>query len=289
LPLIKSLRFFILAALLFFINQTDSPAQNWATPEVTLDSFTVRASRLLSGRVDTADLMLAARAAVEGDSIKHNWLLHFSPVELRSEESYRSFPGIRFFRFFTPNFVTPPGHCVAIDREGKKAYLIYQSGAADDLGDLALNLGVQIGSDTAALDYFMDILQIRGQIPAIALDTVAEIRQYARYRERVSELKLSELPPVRRLYRHLWKDKSFAVFRTGALSDEKEEFCREVEKDWGGMIVPPAVNFNKGQFHVSLYLTRLRNLYEIFKISGFVSPEGQVSYTVIKLNQQPDR
>lgn len=285
MPLNKSLRLFTLAVLLVLLSRSESPAQNWTAPEVILDSFTVKASRLLSGRVDSVDLMLAARAVVEGDSAKHNWLLHFAPIELRSEESYRSFPGIRFFRFFTPNFVTPPGHCVAIDREGRKAYLIYQSGARDDLGDLVLSLGVQIGSDSAALGYFMDVLQIRGFIPAIALDTVAEIRQYARYRERVSELKPSELPPVRRLYRHIGNDKSFAAFKTGELSEEKDALCRAVEKEWGFMIVPPAVNFNKGQFHVSLYLTRLRNLYEIFRISGFISPEGQVSYTVNKLKK----
>ncbi len=284
MPLNKPLRLFALPVLLIFLSRLESRAQSWTAPEVTLDSFTVKASRFLSGRVDTADLMLAARAVVQGDSAKHNWLLHFAPIELRSEESYRSFPGIRFFRFFTPNFVTPPGHSVAIDKEGGKAYLIYQSGAPDDLGDLVVNLGVSIGSESAALDYFCDVLQTRGQIPAIALDTVAEIRQYARYRERVSELKLSELPPVRRLYRHLWNDKSFAVFKTGELSEEKDALCREVEKEWGHTIVPPSVSFRKEQFHVSLYLARLRNLYKIFKISGFISPEGQVSYTVIKLN-----
>lgn len=247
---------------------------------VTVDSFTVVASRFLAGKVDSADLFLAARAVVKGDSAKHGWLRHFSPIELKSEETYDFFPGLRLYRFFTPNYKIPPGHAVAIDRERQKSYLLYQSGAPDDLGEMVLNRGVKIPSDTAALEYFLQVLQIRGYLPAIILDTIAEIRQFCRYRERAAGLKLSQLPPVERLYRHLWEDKNFAPFKKGRLSEERDSVCRRLEASLAGTVCRPFAYFQKEQYFIEVFLVRTRKLFEVYKFSAFVSPEGQVSYTV---------
>lgn len=250
---------------------------------VTLDSVTVRASRFLAGKVDSADLLLAAQAVVFGDSAKHHWLLHFSPIELRSEEKYGFFPNVRFFRFFTPDYKIVPGHAVAVDRRKGKAYLVYQSGAPDDLGNLILDEGVKLDSETVALEYFLEVLQIRGYQPSIVLDTIAELRQFLRYREKAADLKLANLPPVKRLYRHLWEDKDFAPFKRGGLSAERDSACQALETARAGELAPPFAYFQKGQFFIQLYLARTRKIFEILKFSGFVSPEGLVSYTVKKL------
>ena len=250
---------------------------------VTLDSVTVRASRFLAGKVDSTDLLLAARAVVSGDSAKHRWLAHFSPIELRSEERYGFFPNVRFFRFFTPDYKIVPGHCVAIDREKGKAYLIYQSGAPDDLGDMVLDEGIKLDSETTALEYFLEVLQIRGYQPSIILDTIGELRQFLRYRERAADLKLANLPPVMRLYRHLWQDQNFEPFKKGNLSAERDSACRALEAAWAGELAQPFAYFQKGQFFIQLYLARTRKIFEILKFSGYVSPEGLVSYTVKKL------
>lgn len=258
-------------------------AQKAETLSVTVDTLTIKALPFVVGKVDSTDLLLTAKAVIEGDSAKHAWLLHFSPVELRAEERYGFFPNLRFFRFFTPDYKVVPGHAVAIDRQKGKAYLLYQSGAADDLGDLILDRGIKIDSEAVALEYFLEVLQIRGYLPALVLDTIAEIRQFLHYRERSADLKLSELPPVQRIYRHLWKDKNFATFRAGNLSAEWDSLCRNLEKAWGGELAVPFAYFQKGQFFIQLYLARTRKIFEIYKFSAFVSPEGLVSYTVKKL------
>ena len=258
-------------------------AQPAETLSVTVDTLTVKAQPFLAGKVDSADLFLVAKAVIEGDSAKHAWLLHFSPIELRAEERYGFFPNLRFFRFFTPDYKVVPGHTVAIDREKGKAYLLYQSGAADDLGDLILDKGIKIDSEAVALEYFLEVLQIRGYQPALILDTIAEIRQFLHYRERSADLKLSELPPVLRLYRHLWEDKRFASFRKGNLPPERDSTCQVLETAWAGKIAAPFAYFQKGQFFIQLYLARTSKIFEILKFSAFVSPEGQVGYSVKKL------
>lgn len=277
----RNLLFF--AALLSALPGGRLFAQPAETLSVTVDTFTVKALPFLAGKVDSADLLLAARAVMEGDSAKHAWLLHFSPIELRAEERYGFFPNIRFFRFFTPDYKVVPGHAVAIDRQKGRAYLLYQSGAADDLGDLVLDRGIKLDSEAVALEYFMEVLQIRGYQPALVLDTITEIREFLHYRERSADLKLSELPPVQRIYRHLWKNKNFLPFKKGNLSAERDSLCRNLEKAWGGELATPFAYFQKGQFFIQLYLARTRKIFEIYKFSAFVSPEGLVSYTVKKL------
>lgn len=219
---------------------------------VTVDGFTVKASPYLGGKVDSLDLLLAARAVVGGDSLKHGWLLHFTPIELRTEERYGFFPKMHFFRFFPPHYKIPPGHMLALDRERGKAYLLYQNAAADDLGDMVLGQGLKISSDSAALEYFLEVIQMRGYLPVLVLDTIAEIRQFARYRERSAGLSASELPPVMRLYRHLWKDKNFAAFKKGNLPEERDSLCRVLESRGAEAVQPPAVAFNKGQYLCTL-------------------------------------
>ncbi len=258
-------------------------AQQAETLSVIVDTLTVKALPVLAGKADSTDLLLTAQAVMEGDSAKHAWLLHFSPIELRAEERYNFFPNIHFFRFFTPDYKVVPGHAVAIDREKGKAYLLYQSGAADDLGDLVLDREIRIDSESVALEYFMEVLQIRGYQPALVFDTIAEIRRFLHYRERSAGLKLSELPPLQRIYRSLWKDKNFLPFKKGNLSAERDSLCRNLEKAWGGEIAPPFAYFQKGQFFIQLYLARTRKIFEIYKFTAFVSPEGLVNYTVKKL------
>lgn len=273
---------FLLISFSFFSGRT-AFAQKAETLRVTVDTLTVKALPSLAGKVDSTDLRLIAKAVMEGDSARHGWLLHFSPIELRAEERYQFFPGIRFLRFFTPNYKVVPGHAVAIDRERGRAYLVYQSGAADDLGDLILDRGIKLDSESAALEYFMEVLQIRGYQPALVLDTMAEIRQYLRFQEGSADLKLSQLPPVQRLYRSLWRSKIFLPFKKGNLSEESDSLCRKAEAAWAGEIAAPFAYFQKGQFFIQLYLARTRKIFDIYKISGFVSSEGLVNYTVKKL------
>jgi hypothetical protein len=275
--------FVILPFFLLLFLRGGAFAQKAETLSVTVDTLTVKALPFLAGKVDSTDLLLTARAIIEGDGAKHGWLPHFSPIELRAEEQYRFFPGIRFFRFFTPDYKIVPGHAVAIDRERGKAYLLYQSGAADDLGNLVLDRGIKLDSEAVALEYFMEVLQIRGYQPALVLDTIVEIRQYLHYREKSAGLKLSELPPLRRIYRSLWKDKNFMPFKKGSLTAERDSLCQKVEAAWAGEIAPPFAYFQKEQFFIQLYLVRTRKIFDILKISGFVSREGLVSYSVKKL------
>jgi hypothetical protein len=281
----KFIRLIFLFSLTLVSGSAKNPlfSQEGRPLSVTVDGFTVKTSPYLGGKVDSLDLLLAAGAVAGGDSLKHGWLLHFTPMELRTEERYGFFPKLRFFRFFTPYSETPPGHLIAIDRQGGKAYLLYQSGAADDLGDLVLDRGIKLDSEAVALEYFMEILQIRGYQPALVLDTIAEIRQFLRYRERSAGLKLSELPPVQRLYRSLWKDKHFLPFKKGKLAAEGDSACLALERARTGDIAPPFAYFQKGQFFIQLYLARTRKIFDIYKFSAFVSPEGLVSYTVKKL------
>ncbi|HXF48646.1 MAG TPA: hypothetical protein VNL73_04365 [Verrucomicrobiae bacterium] len=276
-------KFAILPVFLLLLSRGEIFAQKAETLSVTVDTLTVKALPFLIGKVDSADLRLVAKAVLEGDSIKHGWLLHFSPIELRAEEQYGFFPNIRFFRFFTPDYKVVPGHVAAIDREKGKAYLIYQSGAADDLGELVLDQGIKLDSEAVALEYFMEVLQIRGYQPALILDTIVEIRQFLHYREKSAGLKLSELPPLRRIYRSLWRDKNFLPFRRGKLSAERDSRCGKLETAWAGEIAAPFAYFQKGQFFIQLYLARTRKIFDLYKFSAFVSPEGQVSYTVVKL------
>jgi|GEM_PF-4016753 len=267
--------------IFFFVFSSEAVfAQKAETLSVTVDTLTVKAHPFLAGKVDSTDLSLTAKAVLEGDRAKHDWLPHFSPLLLRAEERYRFFPGIRFFRFFASESKVVPGHAVAIDRERGKAYLIYQSGAADDLGNLILDQGIKLDSEAVALEYFMEILQIRGYQPALALDTIAEIRQFLRYREKSADLTLSELPPLQRIYRSLWKDRAFLPFKKGNLSAERDSLCRKTETAWAEEIAAPFAYFQKGQFFVRLYLARTRKIFDVLKISAFVSPEGQVNYTV---------
>lgn len=258
-------------------------AQSLRKIEVSADSFKVTASERLAGRLDTTDLRLVADA-IASDSAHHGWIAHFGSIELRFEENYPSFPNIRFFRFFTPNLVTAPGHAVGIDRQKGKAHIIYQSGAADDLDGMAQEQGIKISSDTAALEYFIEALQIRGYFPAVILDTVSELRQYARFQEQVLNLKSSEVPPTRRLYRHLWKDRSFWRFRKGELEELQQKDYERREKTWAGLIRPPAVNLYKDIYNVVLYLARIKELFFVYKVSGFVFQNGAVHYSVVKLN-----
>jgi hypothetical protein len=258
-------------------------AQKAETLSVTVDTLTVKALPFLAGKVDSTDLRLVAKAVLEGDGAKHGWLPHFSPIELRAEERYSFFPNIRLFRFFTPDYKVIPGHAVAIDREKGKAYLLYQSGAADDLGELVLDQGIKLDSEAVALEYFMEVLQIRGYQPALILDTIVEIRQFLHYREKSADLTLSELPPLQRIYRSLWKGKDFARFKKGNLTTERDSLCQKVEAAWAGEISAPFAYFQKGQFFIQLYLTRTRKIFDILKITAFVSPEGLVNYTVKKL------
>jgi hypothetical protein len=277
----RKLSFFLVVS--FFCLGGAVFAQKAETLSVTVDTLTVKTLPFLIGKVDSTDLRLVAKAVLEGDSVKHGWLLHFSPIELRAEEQYGFFPNIRFFRFFTPDYKVVPGHAVAIDRERGKAYLLYQSGAADDLGNLVLDRGIKLDSEAVALEYFMEVLQIRGYQPALVLDTIVEIRQFLHYREKSADLTLSELPPLQRIYRSLWKGKDFARFKKGNLTTERDSLCRKLEAAWAGEIAAPFAYFQKGQFFIQLYLARTRKIFDIYKFSAFVSPEGQVSYTVEKL------
>ncbi len=276
-------RFLFLSVFLSVFSGGAVFAQKAETLSVTVDSLTVKALPFLAGKVDSTDLLLVAKAVIEGDSAKHDWLLHFSPLELRAEERYSFFPNLRFFRFFTPDYKVVPGHAVALDREKGKAYLLYQSGAADDLGEMVLDRGIKLDSEAVALEYFLEVLQIRGYQPALVLDTIAEIRQFLHYRERSADLKLSELPPLQRIYRSLWKDKNFLPFKKGNLSAERDSLCRKAESAWAGEIAAPFAYFQKGQFFIQLYLARTRKIFDVYKFTGYVSPEGLVNYTVKKL------
>jgi hypothetical protein len=61
---------------------------------------------------------------------------------------------------------------------------------------------------------------------------------------------------------------------------ERDTLCLKAEADWGSVVAPPFAHFRKGQFFIQLYLARTRKIFDVLKISAFVSPEGQVDYTV---------
>ncbi len=279
---LKANKFFPRAVLLFLFSGWISKGAFAQPPqkiEIIQDSLKITASLRLNGRVDTADLRLAGKA-IRSDTTRHGWLSHFGPIELRFEESYPSFPNISFFRFFTPSLVVSPGNLVGIDRKKERAYIIYQSGAPDDLDDMAEEQGITISSDTAALEYFIEILQIRGFFPALILDTTGELRQFARYQEQAMHLQPEKQPPVSRIYRHLWKDRSFARFKRGKLK-EKEKDYMEREKAWGDLIREPQVSLYKDIYNVALFFARPKDLLSVHKISAFVFQNGAVHYSVV--------
>lgn len=285
--LIKAHRFLFHAVLLFLflgwiIEKTfPQPPQKI---EIIQDSLKITASERLTGRVDTADLRLIGKAiagkVIKGDTARHGWLTRFGPIELRFEESYPSFPTISFFRFFTPSLVVSPGNLVGIDRKKERAYIIYQSGARDDLDDMTGDQEIKVSSDTAALEYFIEALEIRGFFPAVILDRVSELRQFARYQEQAMHLQPEKQPPVSRIYRHLWKDRSFAHFKRGKLK-EKEKDYMEREKAWDDLIRAPSVSLYKDIYNVVLFFARTKDLLRVYKISGFVFQNGAVHYSVI--------
>jgi hypothetical protein len=83
------------------------------------------------------------------------------------------------------------------------------------------------------------------------------------------------------MYRHLWGDRSFSRFRKGKLEEPSQKDYRRREIAWAEPIRPPQASLYKDIYNVTLFLARTRELFSVYKVSGFVFQNGAVHYSVI--------